>query len=284
MDKYICKKVLEHKQQFIPHLFTVKQIKLLEKYLTQKKLTNTEKTNLYSTLKKKIEALGILKEEYYVRGIEMIPERVERAKEILKELNYENAFISGSFLFKRDYGDIDIYVIGRTRKQYHLGKRQFIFITEKELKTPLFFSAAVYSVSTFPVKVKPIIKKVKISEIMFTYQVSINEILDNDDQKTLRHLLFYYYLYVKKKIVDSHALYISWKELLILPRKERIQKINQLTQEILCALYSSRYLYIGASKFQHTTTKLMKEYSTNNLPIYNNFAQEVKNECRRAEI
>ena len=50
-------------------------------------------------IKKKIEALNLLKEEFHVTGSNMIKKRVVKAKQILKEINKEKAFISGSFLY-----------------------------------------------------------------------------------------------------------------------------------------------------------------------------------------
>ncbi len=89
MNKNICKIIILNKEKFIPHLFTKKQVETMQKHVQNKLLTNTEKTYLYSTIKKKIEALQVLKEEWYITGKDMIPERVEQVKEILKEINRE---------------------------------------------------------------------------------------------------------------------------------------------------------------------------------------------------
>ncbi len=62
-----------------------------------------------------------------------------------------------------------------------------------------------------------------------------------------------------------------------------ITRVNKITKELMFALYSPSYLYLGASKFQNQIKALKKDYATNNLPIYINFSQEVKDECRRAE-
>ena len=54
-------------------------------------------------IKKKIEPLNFFKEGWYIKGSNMIPERIEQAKQMLKEINKEKAFISGSFLFAEKY-------------------------------------------------------------------------------------------------------------------------------------------------------------------------------------
>ena len=126
MNQNICNTIIENKGKFIPQLFTEKQVEIMQRYMQNKPLTNTEKTYLYSSRKKKIEALQILKEEWYVNGKNMIPERVEKAKQILRELHKEKAFISGSFLHAKEFNDIDIFIVGKRRKQYREEKRDFI--------------------------------------------------------------------------------------------------------------------------------------------------------------
>ena len=45
MNKKICKKVLEHKDNFIPHIFTNRQINIIEKYLKGNKSFQKEIIN-----------------------------------------------------------------------------------------------------------------------------------------------------------------------------------------------------------------------------------------------
>src|SRR3989338_3796070 len=123
MDKKMCKLIIERKAQLVPTIFTKTQITLLEAYLTEKPLTSSQKSYLYSTIKKKIDALASLQQESYITGQNMIPERVEQAKQILKELGYPKAFISGSFLFKEKYNDIDVFVISSKRKAYRVANK-----------------------------------------------------------------------------------------------------------------------------------------------------------------
>ena len=142
MQENILKTIIENKARFIPILFTEKKVSLIEKHLQNMKtekneekqnLTPTEKTILYSTIKKKVYALMLLKEEFYIKGQDMIPERVNKAKQILVELKKEKgadkAFISCTFLFAKEYNDIDIYIISTKRKQFHKKEENF----DKEL-------------------------------------------------------------------------------------------------------------------------------------------------------
>ncbi len=284
MDIKICKKIITTPHLFIPHLFTKRQVDIIKKHLSHKQLSPTEKTYFYSTISKKISALNSLQEEYYITGTKMIPERIEKAKKLLTELNVDQAFISGSFLFSKRYNDIDIYIIGNSRKQFHQENHNFIYLTKKDLKLPLFFSAANYSVSNFQIDIKPLLKRESFTEILTTYQLAINEILDNTDQKTVRQLLFYYGIMVKKEIINSYTLSQQWKNLINYPATEKIKRIQQLTKEIISASYSQRYTYQETILFENRLIEMQKEYSTPNLPIYLKLAQEVKHECRTTAI
>jgi hypothetical protein len=284
MGEKMLKMIQDQKKQLVPTIFTKKQIFLIEKYLKKQPLTNTEKTYFYGKIKKKVNALNSLHTEFYITGQQMIPERVEEAKKLLKELNKERTFISGSFLFKKDYEDIDIYVISKKRKSYHKGKKHFIFITEKMIQNPIFFSSLKYSVANFSMEIKPIIKREEFGEILFIYQWVINQILEKEDQKELRNLVFNYYLQIKNTVLDSHSLYQKTEEIKILPIKKRITVVNQITKDILLKTYSKKYTYNGISAFSQDFKKIKEEYNTRNIPIFLDFAQEVKNECRRFEV
>jgi len=282
MNEKILNMVLEHKALFVPHLFTERQAGIIQQYLHKKPLTSTEKAYLYSTVKRKAAALSILKEENYIHGGEMIPERVEEAKKILQGLNEPHAFISGSFLYKEDYNDIDIFIIGRRRRSYYEGKKHFTVIPEKDLNKPIFISAAMYSIATFN-PVKSIQKqRVHLEEILFLYQWLINQIFDKEDLKELRDLLLWHSLHTEKRIIDSRSLDLQAQDIKKLPFKDKIQKINCITKEILFAIFSVKYLYNAISGFFHSIKKMGEEYKTPNIPIFLDFAREVQHECRRA--
>lgn len=284
MDKNICNTVLKQRERFIPLLFTSKQVNLLDRYLNQKSLTNSEKVIIYSVIKRKIEALSLLKEEFYINGGEMISPRVESAKKILKELGEEKAFVSGSFLFKNNYGDIDIYILGRRRKESHQGKKHFIWITEEDLKKPIFYSAFRYSLSNFSIgEPKLTIQKPKFDDLNLTYQMAINEVLDKSDNKALREIIFAYDLYLFNRILDSFSLFKKIQEMKRLKDSDQIDKINLMAKQIILALYSKRYLYDYLCHFLKGLKKDLVNEHYKNLLIFSEFFEEVKNECRRIE-
>lgn len=282
MNQNICKTVINNKAQFIPLVFTEKQVMLMQKYIQSKILTPTEKTYLYSTIKNKISALQLLKEEWHIRGNNMIPERIEYAKQILQELNAEKAFISGSFLFAKEYNDIDIFIVGKKRKNKQEGKKHFIYINEENLTHPIYYSCLLYSVSTFSIgKIRPNIKRPDYGELVLTYERAITEILDNDDQKMVRDLLFEYHLQIKKEVLDSFSLQIEFDTIKKMPHEQKINLINSMIKNMLLHLYSKRYVYYMLSWFVTQLKQDIKKSKTNeNLIIYHTILGDIKNECR----
>lgn len=309
MDDKILKIIIENKARFTPLLFTAKQVGLIEKHLqnmrTEKneekqKMTPTEKTILYSTIKKKIDALTLLKEEFYIKGSNMIPERVEKAKEILaklkKEKNIDKAFISGTFLFAQDYNDIDIYVISSKRAQFHKKDEtsdkelHFIHITEDDLKKPIFNSASQYCVANFFVET-PLtkIEKPDFSDLVMTYEMAVTEMMNSEvdkdeDQKTSRELIFEYDLQVKNAILDSYTLNKRFSEIASLKLNEKIEIMNIMVKELLLKLYSPTYLYNELIKFLKQLKEDVKSINPHDhFIIFIEVLGGVKDACRRTK-
>ena len=47
----------------------------------------------------------------------LIQERIKQAEHILQQISAKYCFITGSFLYKEKYKDIDIFIISRTKKE-----------------------------------------------------------------------------------------------------------------------------------------------------------------------
>jgi len=283
MNIDLCNKILQNKELFVPSIFTHKQIIILDKYLNKKKLTNTEKTYLYSAIKKKINALSILNQEFYIKGNNMISERIKKAQQILKQLN-KKAFISGSFLYSKKYNDIDIYIISKKRKQYHKKEKHFVFIAESDLKIPMFASALNHSISNFEIPTIKINKKrSSLNENILAYQLAIKNVLENQEPESLKYLIIEYYLNIENKLLNSYELSKKYKE--IINSKNNVEQINILLKKIILNLYSHRYIYDILVKFTKKLEKNIKEYSANqNLILYKNLFDKIKNECRATKI
>lgn len=284
MNKKILKNIIKNKYKIVPSIFTIKQIDIIEKYLKNIKLKNSEKTYFYSTITKKINAIESLNEEFYVYGNSMIENRVLKAKEILKDINGD-AFISGTFLFAKKYQDIDIYIVGNKRKQFHKDKKHFIYITKKDLQKSQFYSALLYCVSNFFITLPtPLIKRQEFDELVIMYELAINEILDNDDQKMIRDIIAEYNSHIKGKILDSYQLYNKFINIKKLNKNKKIQLINNMAKELILKLYSKTYLYNTLGPFIKQLKETINDYKTHdNIIIYRDLMNNIKNECRRVQ-
>lgn len=282
MDKKISNIILRSKNNFVPYIFTERQFEIIKKHQNNDSLSQTEKTYLYTSIKKKMDALSLLKEEFYINGRNMLHDRVEKAKYILRSIN-KQAFISGSFLFKKKFNDIDIYVISKRRKQYTKGKNNFVHITTSDLNKPIFASAALYSVSNFELpRIKVPRKRYGFTNTIMAYQISIKEYLEKEGFKTLKYLLMEYYLVVKNKILDSYELTFEYER--ITRSVKAIEEINIMIKKLLLKSYSNRYLYDELVRFSKWLGEDIKSYKANdNLIIYKEVFDEIKNECKRAE-
>ena len=286
MNQNILNKIVENRAKFVPHIFTNRQIEIVEKYVNNLKLTKTEQSYLYSIIKRKIDALSLLKEEFYINGRMTFPDRIEKAKEILIKIN-KKSFISGSFLYSKNYNDIDLYIISNKRKEYHKENIHYIFITEEDLRKPIFSSASKYCISNFFINLEnPIIKRPSMNDVILAYEMAINEILDDDDQKMIRDIVFEYYKNVKREILDSLSLNEKFNEIKNMKKIKKIEVINSLVKELLLNIYSKKYLYNELGPFIKRIMKGIKDYpkANENLIVYESLLSEVKDECRRAKI
>jgi hypothetical protein len=276
MDDKICKIVVGNKDSFVPFIFTDKQHIILKKYLDKKTLTNNEKVYLYSSISKKIKALSLLKQEFYIKGKNMIPQRVEKSKSLLSNLN-KNAFVSGSFLYKKNFDDIDVFVLSKKRKQYTKNKIHYVFITHKDLEKPMIASAMNYCVSNFELPIINVkIKKYGLENTLLAYQMSISE-LKEEEFKSLKNIIMEYYLLVKGVVLDSYELTMKYEEI---RKGDSIKKINSMAKDLLLKSYSKRYLYDEFAKLSVNLSKLIKKYDDQDIVIYKDFFDEIKNECR----
>ncbi|MBI2147700.1 hypothetical protein HYU19_04445 [Candidatus Woesearchaeota archaeon] len=286
MNKKICRTVVENRKRLVPALFTAQQVDLLKKYLKGQSLNRTEQAYLYSTIKKKTDALLAFKEEWHITGLELISERVEEAKKILRELGKEKAFISGSFLYAEKYNDVDVFIVGKRRKEETKGKKNFVYINEQDLQKLVFISMMKCCVANF----QPVITTKKRwkpmwNDLIMTYELAISEVLDDDDQKTVREILFAYYYQAKKRILDSQTLYQKHASFKKMPKQERIKMVNDMIKQLINIIYSPKYIYNAVTSFKKQIDDAIEEYPKHdNLRIYANLLKEVKNECRATEI
>ena len=70
----------------------------------------------------------------------MIQDRIKQAGTILENMPYRYCFITGSFLFKENYKDVDIFAITRSKKKLKKGIKLTIIDFENISDTEAYVS------------------------------------------------------------------------------------------------------------------------------------------------
>ncbi|MFH0978587.1 MAG: hypothetical protein V1837_04765 [Candidatus Woesearchaeota archaeon] len=279
MNDKILKIILENKDRFTKYIFTSKQMDIIRKYAAKEQLDKNERYQLYTSIKKKIEALETTSKEgeYYIYGQEnILEEKLKTAKEILKP--YPKAFIAGSFLFKREYKDIDLFIIKeRGYKETHEDKLHMIELTEKKLNTPVIAAAARIAVSNFPINTKPQKKPLKISEIMSIYHEATIEIMEKKEREQTRTLVFQYNWQTKNILLDGKSLKETAAAL-------KTEELERFTKELILHSFKKSYIYVSLHNYIKVLEKAIRsEDSTDNLTRYKILYEDIINETRRSK-
>ena len=266
MNEKILNIIIKRKDLFTPLIFTNKQFDILLKYQNKEELSNAEKKALYTSIKKKMNALNSLlreqndKEFFITNPNEMLQERLEEAKELINKYSkdYDKVFIAGSFLFSKYFNDIDTFIIQRRGyKETWKLNNHIIFLTEKRLAQPIFQSASLISVSNFKIPRKIIKKRPKLNEIMTTYHEATIECLNKEDkQEAIRNLIFNYYLFCKNKLLSPVELK---KQTGIIT----LDQIDNFIKELCRELFSKSYLYVDIHNYIKTLQESIKNIKPN---------------------
>ena len=265
MDKNILKIILRRKESFVPLIFTEKQFNTLSRHHSKIKLSNAEKKALYTSIKKKMEALSLFSREqkdreYYASSPgEIMPLRLAEAKKLIGiySKKHDKLFIAGSFLFSKEFNDIDIFVIKeKGYKEAWDGNKHVIFLPEKKLTSPIFQSAALISVSNFQIPAKIKKKKPSLSELMATYHEAVIEYIRQEKKpESIRRLVFDHSLFCRNRLLDG-------KKLKEISEKAGLNELDMLIKELCKKLFSEAYLYVEV----HTYIKTLKESIKNIKP------------------
>jgi len=146
---------------------------------------------------------------------EIVKERIEEAELILNQIHARHCFISGSFLYKEKYNDIDIFIITRSKKEFKIkNKKAKINIIDFNDLYSLFY----HSVSKSCIS-KNILPRKTLKVTLADFWSVINEVVPTImNQKTTYHkevrsLLLYAEYFKTGNILDTFQLDRKIKEL-----------------------------------------------------------------------
>ncbi len=250
-------------------IFTSLQLNILKKRLQKKQLDSNEKTYYYKYIKPKLKAMlsffniseiNIMGREYMID--DRIAEAVEILNKIKKKHKNKRIMISGSFLFNKNYNDIDVFIFTKYDKEdYNKGKMHVNFLPENALGSLFFSSLSEVSISNFYYIHKNEFD-IGLSNVLQNYELLINSILNKENyQKELRDFLLNTEYISTGVILNTKQLYALRKKI------NRIKMISNTLINALILGYNKNRLN-NLKRYIADYRKLLKQYKSSNLNEY----------------
>ncbi|MCK4589018.1 MAG: hypothetical protein KAT77_01125 [Nanoarchaeota archaeon] len=255
LENYIKLRNLETaKNYLVPHIFTENYYHILKSKLKGKKLTDNERYYYNHFIKKKLRGIMELMEiDTLVNGREFIRKgRLNKAVILLQKFSRKHKnmkmLVSGSFLYKEKYNDIDVFVISKyEKKDYKEGKVHINYLPADVEKTLFFQSINAISVSNFKSNGK-IEEIFDISNILLLYELVILLIIQRDDfLQELRDLIIRLEYVSNKVVLNSMQLKIITDK--ITKSKNPIQVVNKYLMAKIINAYNAGILRRTLSRF-----------------------------------
>ena len=170
--------------------------------------------------------------------------------------------ISGSFLFNKNYNDIDVFIFTKYEKEdYKKGKMHVNFLPENVIDSLFFSSLSEVSISNFYYIHKNEFN-VELNNVLQNYELLINSILNKENyQKELRDFL------LNTEYISTGVI-LNTKQLYNLRRKiNRTRIISNTLINALILGYNKNKLN-SLKKYIAGYRELLKQYKSSNLNEY----------------
>ncbi|MBI5392301.1 hypothetical protein HZA96_00390 [Candidatus Woesearchaeota archaeon] len=191
---------------------------------------------------------------YNPHNEQILSERVPLAEQLLTQISAKYCFISGSFLYKEKYEDIDIFIVSRSKRKVELenSKIKITLIDFNNLHSLFYHSVSKSCIA------KNILPKKQLKVTIADYWDVINEavptIINQKDafHKSVRFLILYTEYFKNKIILDTFELnkeisqYQDYKQLLgYISEKVPITINKKVTRS-----YIRRFFYTQAALYK----------------------------------
>ena len=204
---------------------------------------------------------------YNPHNEKIITERIKETEGLLNQISAKHCFITGSFLYKKNYKDVDIFAITRKKAELAIknNKANITIIDFNDLYS-LFYHSVSKSCISKNILPNPALK-VTITDYWQVINESIPTILNqkNKYHKSIRFLVLYTEYFKNGEVLDTFQLdkkinqFKDYKEILEYIKKEVPRIVNKNTKKS----YIKRFFYTQAGFY-----KDLLEYNAQNF-LYN---------------
>ena len=191
---------------------------------------------------------------YNPNNEKIIEKRMKEAEELLIQISAKHCFITGSFLYKENYKDIDIFVITRTKKEFKINnKKAKITIIDFNDLYSLFFHSIIKSCISKNILPRRSIKAT-ISDYWQVVNEAITTIVNRKDKyhKDVRSLILYTEYFKTGQVLDTFQLtkkiqgFKDYKDILDYVNEETPKNINKSIKKS----YIKRFFYTQAGFYK----------------------------------
>ena len=184
----------------------------------------------------------------------LLKSRMKEAENILAQIPAKYCFITGSFLYKENYKDLDIFVISRSKRKIKVdnSKAKITVIDFNDLYSLFYHSISKRCIAKNILPVRPL--KVTISDYWHVINEAVPTLLNSKDKfhKEVRSLILYTEYFKSGKILDTFQLDDKIKELkdykAVLVHIQ--ENIPHIMQEKLASSYLKRFFYTQAGYYK----------------------------------
>ena len=190
----------------------------------------------------------------------LLHERLKETENLLVQIRAKYCFITGSFLYKEKYKDIDVFVVTRTKKKIILKNKKVKITTIdfNDLYSLFYHSISKSCIAKNILPTKPL--KVTLSDYWHIINEAIPTLLNEKDKfhKNVRFLVLYTEYFKTGEVLDTFQLnkkinyFKDYSEVMKYVKRELPNIINDYAKPS----YIKRFFYTQAGYY-----KELKEYA-----------------------
>src|SRR3989338_6269829 len=184
----------------------------------------------------------------------LVKERIKLAEELLKQIPAKYCFITGSFLYKDKYNDIDVFVISRSKKEFKISNKKvkITVIDFNDLYSLFYHSSSKSCIAKNILTTKRL--KVTFSDYWNVINEAIPTLMNEKDKfhKNVRFLILYTEYFRTGEVLDTFQLtqkinsFKDYQEVLDYLKNELIEIIRKEMK----FSYAKRFFYTQAGYYK----------------------------------